>query len=81
MSFNIANPIGEGTDAELLIFTRAAIARITARGSMRSDDGRMLTEANLPALWEQVRILEARIDAASTSAGGKRVNYARRQRT
>lgn len=81
MAFNIANPIGTGTDAELLVLTRAAIARITSYGSMRGEDGRMLTEANLPALWDQVRTLEQRIEAAAAAGGGgSKTNYARRWR-
>ena len=40
MAFNLANPIGTGTDAELLEFTRAAIARIT----MNVDHPRLWSE-------------------------------------
>lgn len=79
MAFNLANPIGTGTDAELLEFTRAAIARITALGSMRTDDGRMLTEANLKDLREQVTWLEQRI-AAAESTPGRKTNYVGRRR-
>ena len=79
MAFNLANPIGTGTDAELLEFTRAAIARITMHGSMRSEDGRMLTEANLPELRKQVDWLEQRIAAAETTPGRK-INYVSRRR-
>jgi hypothetical protein len=82
MAFDLANPIGTGTDAELLEFTRAAIARITVQGSMRMADGRTLTEANLADLRKQVEWLESRINAAATTSGGSgsKTNYARRQR-
>ena len=78
MAFNATNPLGTGTDEELLAFTRAAIARITLYGQMRVTDGRTLTEADLPKLREQVEWLESRIAAASTS--GKAHTIARRRR-
>jgi hypothetical protein len=65
MAFDIANPIGTGTDAELLEFTRATIAQVTLHGQSYTHDGRQLVRADLPALWEQVRILEARIGSSS----------------
>jgi hypothetical protein len=38
-----------------------------------------VTRADLPDLWDQVRILEARINAASSN-GSNKTNYARFQR-
>ncbi len=79
MAFDIENPVGTGTDAELLEFTRAAIAEVTLHGFMRTARGnRIITKERLPALWDQVRILEARIAAAGSSTAGSKNNYARR---
>ena len=82
MAFDIANPIGTGTDAELLEFTRAAIAQITLHGqsyeTRGGNVGRMLTRADLKALREQADWLEARIAAAT--GGGGQTNYAIRKR-
>lgn len=75
MAFNISNPIGTGTDQELLEFTRAAIARITLQGVSYTNEGMALTFADLPALREQLQWLESRINAGSSSTGRK-VNYA-----
>jgi hypothetical protein len=77
MAFDIANPVGTGTDAELLEFTRAAIAEVTLHGSSRTIRGRMVTMADLPALRKQVEWLEARINSDST---GSKTNYASKQR-
>ena len=79
MAFNIDNPVGTGTDAELLEFTRATIARVTLHGTAYTTAGVSVTRADLPALWEQVRILEARINAAN-STGDSKTNYARMKR-
>lgn len=69
MAFDISNPIGTGTDAELLEFTRAAIAQITLHGQMyQTQTGRSLTRADLKALREQADWLEKKIAAASTSS-------------
>lgn len=78
MAFDISNPIGTGTDTELLNFTRAAIAQITLHGQMyQTETGRMLTRANLGKLREQVDWLEKRIAAAD---GSSAVNYPTRCR-
>lgn len=74
MAFDIENPVGTGTDEELLEFTRAAIAEVTLHGHSRTIRGRMLTKSDLPELRKQVEWLENRINAASGSA----VNYAKR---
>lgn len=79
MAFDIANPVGTGTDTELLNFTRAAIAEVTLHGSSRQIRGRMVTMADLPALRKQVEWLESRINAESAGAGSK-TNYASKQR-
>jgi len=79
MAFDISNPIGTGTDAELLEFTRAAIAQVTLHGQMYRERGRDLTRADLPALHAQAKWLEAKIANASNS-GGDKVNYAVRGR-
>jgi len=79
MAFDIENPIGTGTDAELLQFTRAAIAQITLHGQAYGERGRTLTRADLKDLREQADWLEKKIVAA-TSSGGSKVNYATRGR-
>lgn len=78
MAFDIENPIGTGTDQELLDFTRAAIAQITLHGKAYTVRGRQLTREDLPALHKQHDWLEARIAAANST--GPAINYARRQR-
>jgi len=78
MAFQLDNPIGEGTDAELLVFTRAAIAQITLHGSSYTNKGKQLTRANLADLQKQLEWLESRIAAAEN--GGFAVNYATRGR-
>jgi ABC-type protease/lipase transport system fused ATPase/permease subunit len=77
MAFAISNPIGTGTDQELLDFTRAAIAQITLHGQAYTIDGRELTRADLRSLREQVTWLESRINSA---AGNQANNIARLQR-
>lgn len=77
--FDISNPIGTGTDAELLEFTRAAIAQITLHGQAYTQRGKELTRADLEALHKQVEWLEGRINAAANTSGSA-VNYAERRR-
>lgn len=77
MAFNLSNPIGTGTDAELLELTRAAIARITVLGERRLLHGKDVTEAALAELRKQADWLESKISAADN---GNAVNYARRVR-
>lgn len=78
MAFDLSNPVGTGTDAELLEFTRAAIAEITLHGFMRTTRGNTLTKENLKSLREQVEWLEQRIAAASRTSPA--VNYVKRER-
>jgi hypothetical protein len=73
MAFDIANPIGTGTDAELLAFTRAAIAQVTLHGVMYTTSGRSLTRADLPSLHKQLVMFEARVNAG---AGNNGINLA-----
>lgn len=79
MAFDIANPVGTGTDAELLEFTRAAIARITLGGVAYTSFGTALTFEHLEQLWKQVAVLESRI-AAAAGTGAATNNYARLNR-
>ena len=71
MAFDIANPIGTGTDAELLAFTRAAIAQVTLHGKAYTSEGFQLTRADLPDLRKQVEWLEGRINATTPSRANK----------
>jgi hypothetical protein len=77
MAFNLSNPIGTGTDAELLEFTRAAIAQVTLHGQAYGMDGRTLTRADLGSLREQLVFFESRVNQ---SAGRSRDNVASLQR-
>lgn len=79
MAFDLANPIGTGTDQELLDFTRAAIAQITLHGAAYTQRGKMLTRASLKDLREQADWLESKVNAAASTAGS-RTNYAERHR-
>lgn len=71
MAFDIANPIGTGTDAELLAYTRAAIAQVTMHGQAYSYDGRSLTRADLADLRKQEAHYEAKVNAAAGSSRSK----------
>jgi hypothetical protein len=77
MAFDISNPIGTGTDQELLEFTRAAIAQITLHGQAYTVRGKQLTRADLPSLREQLEWLEDRL---ATPADLVKTNFARRRR-
>lgn len=79
MAFDLSNPIGTGTDQELLDFTRAAIAKITLHGQAYSADGTSLTRANLRDLREQEAYYQAKVDAAA-GAARSRENVARIRR-
>lgn len=80
MAFDIDNPIGTGTDAELLEFTRAAIAQVTLHGQEYSTGfGRTFTRADLDTLYKWEAKLVTRI-AAAANTGGSKVNYAVRGR-
>lgn len=79
MAFALENPIGTGTDQELLDFTRAAIAQITLHGQAYTINGRQLTRANLKELRDQEQCYETRINAAAGQSRSKE-NYARFRR-
>lgn len=74
MAFDIDNPVGTGTDQELLDLTRASIAKVTAFGETRGINGRTIGMADLPSLYEAMAILESRIAASTTS--GSATNFA-----
>ena len=80
MAFNLANPIGTGTDQEILDFTRAAIAQITLQGQAYTIDGRELTRADLPTLHQQLAMFETRIANASGGSSADKSNLARFRR-
>ncbi len=63
------------TDAQLLAATREAIDALTTGGAASyTVAGRSVTKIDLPALWRQVDILEARVERA---AGGGRASVVR----
>lgn len=74
MAFDIQSDIGTGTDQELLDLTRASIATVTKYGEARGINGRTITMADLPSLYDAMQILESRI--SSVSASGSTTNYA-----
>lgn len=78
MAFNLDNPIGTGTDAELLVLFRACLARISVAGQSYQLNGRIYTAANLTEVKNMIDWLESKISTAST--GGFAVNYATRGR-
>lgn len=71
MVFAITNPIGTGTDQELLDYTRAAIAQVTMHGQAYGIDGRTLTRADLRSLREQESYYEAKVNAAAGQTRSK----------
>ena len=80
MAFNLSNPIGTGTDQELLDFTRAAIAQVTLHGQAYTIDGRTLTRADLKSLRDQEQYYEQRVNAAAGVATRSKQNVARFKR-
>lgn len=79
MAFNLENPIGEGTYAELLVLYKACLARIAVAGqSYQMRGGRIFTSANLTEVRNMVDWLEAKVQGESNTAS--QVNYARRMR-
>lgn len=79
MAFNISNPIGTGTDAEMLEFVRAAIVEITLHGKSYKIGDREFTRADLNDLRALRNDLQASINAASSTTAD-RTNYAQRGR-
>lgn len=79
MAFNLSNPIGTGTDQELLDFVRAAIAQILLHGQAYSIDGRQYTRADLATLEKLEQKYEARVNAAAGASRSKE-NLARFKR-
>lgn len=64
------------SDAELLEATRAAIDALTTGGAAAySYNGRNVTKLDLPKLWEQVAILEARIARAARGGSAAVVSF------
>lgn len=78
MAFNYQNLIGEGTDAELLVFARAAVASILVTGQAYGTNGRSLTRADLAQLRETITWLEGRIDASDSNTPKETVVRLRR---
>jgi hypothetical protein len=71
MAFAISNPIGTGTDEELWVLARAAIARIMTHGVAYTTSGRSLTFANLPELRAAENEYMVRMNAAAGSSRDK----------
>lgn len=67
MAFQIANPLGTGSDQEILDLIRAAIVKVTVAGQSYAIGGRTFTRASLRELQELETIYQQRVAAASTS--------------
>lgn len=79
MAFDVENPIGSGTDAELLVLVRAAIVSVTMHGQEYVIRGRTFRRADLAELRALEASLQSRVSASSASSGS-RDNFATRQR-
>lgn len=78
MAFNLSNPIGTGTDSELLDLYRACLAKIAVSGQEYQIGDRTFTAADIAEVRTTISWLESRISAADV--GGFAVNYATRGR-
>lgn len=79
MAFNVANPYGTGTDAEILEFLRGALVSVTMHGWYRMADGKTVQHAQPEQIQKLVDLYEQKVAAASTTAA-QATNYARRCR-
>lgn len=79
MAFDVENPIGSGSDAELLVLVRAAIVSVTMHGQEYWIRGRKFMRADLAELRTLEASLQSRV-AASAATSGSRDNFATRQR-
>jgi hypothetical protein len=65
------------SDQALLEQTRLAIDALTTGGaSAYTVAGRSVTKLDLPALWKQVEVLEARVARASSGSQATAVRFA-----
>lgn len=80
MAFNVSNPYGTGTDAEILEFLRGAMVSVVMHGWYRMTDGRTVQHATPEQLQKVIDIYEAKVAAASTSVA-QATNHARRMRS
>jgi hypothetical protein len=62
------------TDAELLALLREGVAQIAATGQSYQIAGRTYNAASLPAMWDTIERLEARMASESS---GLATNYVR----
>jgi len=79
MAFDLENPVGTGTDTELLAFWRAHLAMLPLHGQRRVVRGREVELPSAKETLEIIRDIETRINSAAAVAGGA-VNYAVRYR-
>lgn len=75
MAFNLENPIGTGTNAELLELYRACLARISVNQSYTIGN-RTFTMADLPEVRKTIDWLEPKVNVEASR--GPAVNYAKR---
>lgn len=79
MAFNVNNPVGSGTPAEMLVLIEAAIVTVATMGQNYMIGGRTFTRADLGELRQIRRDLKLEIASTSASAGS-RDNFAVRRR-
>lgn len=79
MAFDISNPIGEGTDAEMLVAFRQCMIAIAYHGQSYQIGKRMFTRADLAEVRETIDWLEGKVSAAAATSGSA-TNYATRGR-
>lgn len=79
MAFDISNPIGTGTYAELVVLFKACAARIAVHGQSYQIGKRMYTSADLEEVVDAITRFEALADAEETPSGIA-VNYPTRRR-
>lgn len=77
MAFQYANPIGEGTDAELLVYARSALARSIMSGKFVTVNGTQIMWSTVGELQTLIGWLESRIDADSNAPTETLVRFKR----
>ena len=80
MAFQVANDVGTGTDAELLVLVRKMKAEVLAFGQSYEVEGQTVVRPSLAALSAEEDRLNALINAASGSSSKSKANIASMQR-
>lgn len=81
MAFNVSNPIGTGTDQEIVDLYRACLVAISFEGQSHTIGNRTFTHADVNAVQKIIETYEARVRAAAGGGGlSGACNYAARRR-